>query len=227
MVVFLSFLVFRRSLVYLILARNDVRIQTMKNDANLHPFAGIDLLDGLSDSEVQHVFTCLQARRKRLEKGEILFSEGSTVDRFAIVLSGAVHVIRYTIDGRGKIEETVGAGGLVGAAQVCASEPFYLANAVAAQESELLVSVAKRGVKLQRKLYCLSQPTTSEKLMAFLRLAQSEAGTETFGIPYTRQELADYLNVARAALSTEIGKLVKAGVIETDHKAFRFPKRRT
>ena len=225
----------------------------MKNDANLHPFAGIDLLDGLSDSEVQHVFTCLQARRKRLEKGEILFSEGSTVDRFAIVLSGAVHVIRYTIDGRGKIEETVGAGGLVGAAQVCASEPFYLANAVAAEESEvlvmsgirflapcdktcsvhvqmmrrLLVSVAKRGVKLQRKLYCLSQPTTSEKLMAFLRLAQSEAGTETFGIPYTRQELADYLNVARAALSTEIGKLVKAGVIETDHKAFRFPKRRT
>ena len=224
----------------------------MKNDANLHPFAGIDLLDGLSDSEVQHVFTCLQARRKRLEKGEILFSEGSTVDRFAIVLSGAVHVIRYTIDGRGKIEETVRAGGLVGAAQVCASEPFYLANAVAAEESEvlvmsgirflapcdkacsvhvqmmrrLLVSVAKRGVKLQRKLYCLSQPTTSEKLMAFLRLAQSEAGTETFGIPYTRQELADYLNVARAALSTEIGKLVKAGVIETDHKAFRFPKRR-
>ena len=39
--------------------------------------------------------------------------------------------------------------------------------------------------------------------------------SEEFTIPYDRQSLADYLGVERSAMSAEIGKLKKEGVIDT------------
>lgn len=36
----------------------------------------------------------------------------------------------------------------------------------------------------------------------------------TFEIPFNRQQLADYLSVDRSALSTEIGKLQKDGIVK-------------
>lgn len=41
-----------------------------------------------------------------------------------------------------------------------------------------------------------------------------------FAIPYNRQELADYLEVDRSGLSTEIGKLCREGVLECKRNHF-------
>ena len=57
--------------------------------------------------------------------------------------------------------------------------------------------------------------------MAYLRHVSSEKGTESFTIPFDRQELADYLEVDRSGLSVEIGKLRAAGVIESDKCRFK------
>ena len=42
------------------------------------------------------------------------------------------------------------------------------------------------------------------KVVTILRMTQQTAGTESFEIPYTHEQLAAYLNVARPALSAEI-----------------------
>jgi CRP-like cAMP-binding protein len=52
--------------------------------------------------------------------------------------------------------------------------------------------------------------------MAFL-LDQAKAhGCSEFTIPYDRQALADYLGVERSAMSAEISKLKKSGVLDTN-----------
>ena len=39
-------------------------------------------------------------------------------------------------------------------------------------------------------------------------------------IPFNRQELADYLEVDRSALSNELSKMRREGLLEVDRKAF-------
>ena len=56
-----------------------------------------------------------------------------------------------------------------------------------------------------------------------LSCAKKEASPE-FSIPYDRQQLADYLCVERSALSAEIGKLQKEGIVESRRSWFRLKK---
>ena len=61
----------------------------------------------------------------------------------------------------------------------------------------------------------MSKKTTREKLLSYLLLQAKKQGSATFTIPYDRQGLADYLGVERSAMSAELGKLKKAGLLDT------------
>ena len=45
-----------------------------------------------------------------------------------------------------------------------------------------------------------------EKLLSYLSAEAQKHGTSEFDIPFSRQQLADYLSVERSAMSTELGK---------------------
>ena len=75
--------------------------------------------------------------------------------------------------------------------------------------------MAQKNLELSRKIRYMSQKTTKEKLMAYLSDQAKQQGSREFVIPHNRQSLADYLGVERSAMSAEIGKLKKAGRIDT------------
>ena len=45
-------------------------------------------------------------------------------------------------------------------------------------------------------------------------------GSNSFSIPFDRQELADYLEVDRSGMSVEISKLRKEGVLQCEKNQF-------
>ena len=49
----------------------------------------------------------------------------------------------------------------------------------------------------------------------------SGGGKAAFVIPFNRQQLADYLSVDRSAMTVELGKLKKEGLIDFDRNTFR------
>ena len=57
--------------------------------------------------------------------------------------------------------------------------------------------------------------------MAYLLEQAKRAGSPEFTIPFDRQALADYLGVERSAMSAELGKLRKDGVLECKGAWFR------
>ena len=57
--------------------------------------------------------------------------------------------------------------------------------------------------------------------MAYLLFQAKQQNSSSFTIPYDRQALADYLGVERSAMSAEISKLRKDGVIECSRSAFQ------
>ena len=56
--------------------------------------------------------------------------------------------------------------------------------------------------------------------MAYLHVQAKKAGSFSFEIPFDRQELADFLEVERSGLSSEIGKLKREGVILAEKNRF-------
>ena len=48
-----------------------------------------------------------------------------------------------------------------------------------------------------------------------------KAGSSTFDIPFNRQQLADYPNLDRSALSKELGKMRDEGLLEFYKNTFK------
>ena len=84
----------------------------------------------------------------------------------------------------------------------------------------VLHSVAQSNLKLNQKIEILSKRTTREKVMAYLMSEAKIHGSDSFSIPYDRQELADYLGVERSAMSAVIGKLRDDGYIQVNRRQF-------
>ena len=84
----------------------------------------------------------------------------------------------------------------------------------------LLKVVANRNLAFNRKLEILSKRTTREKLMTYLMHEAKRQGSSHFTIPFDRQALADYLGVDRSALSAEISKMKKDGILDSERSRF-------
>ena len=87
-------------------------------------------------------------------------------------------------------------------------------------EAENQGIIANKNRDLMRKVEVVSKRTIREKLMTYLAMCAKEKGSDSFEIPFDRQELADYLEVDRSGLSAEISKLRREGILKSEKKQF-------
>jgi CRP-like cAMP-binding protein len=78
----------------------------------------------------------------------------------------------------------------------------------------MLGIVSDKALLLNRKVEYLTLKSLREKIAAYLLEQSKKTGTTTFMLPFTRHELADYLNVARPSLSRELGRMKAEGLID-------------
>lgn len=78
----------------------------------------------------------------------------------------------------------------------------------------LLAISAQKNLNLSRRIFHTSSKTIRGRLLSYLSYQAMEREKEEFDIPYNRQQLADYLGVDRSAMSNELGKMQKDGLIE-------------
>ena len=84
-----------------------------------------------------------------------------------------------------------------------------------------LVSVlANRLLVFNDKITHVSKRSTREKLLSYLSSESVRQASLSFDIPFDRQQLADYLCVDRAAMSVELSKLQKEGILKTKRRHF-------
>ena len=213
---------------------------------------GVGLFTRIGRSDIESLLTCLGARATRLGKGAALVRTGDKADRFWVVLSGKLNVAQYDIQGRRTIVKCVESGSLVGAAQSLAGVPAFMFDVEAEEDAEILalrtsrilapcenacrfhakivrnlMSVfAAKTLDLNRKIDILSRRTTADKLLAYLHGVAAERRVAEFDIPFDRQGLADYLCVERSALSAEMSRLAKNGVLAFHKNHFALTGRR-
>ena len=203
------------------------------------------LFRGLRRAQIREMLPCLSARQARFRRGQFLLRAGDRASSAGIILSGEAEVLQEDFWGNRNLLAAVGPGELFAEAFACAHavspvsvqcttdgsvlylnvravfSPCEKACAQHKTLSQNLIRVlAEKNMQLNEKAGFLSQRTTREKLLAYLSAQARRAGSASFRIPFDRQQLADYLCIDRAAMSSEISKLQKEGVIKTNRNHF-------
>jgi len=80
--------------------------------------------------------------------------------------------------------------------------------------------IAQKNILMNEKMRLISCKTTKEKLLTYLHDYSEKTGKNKFSIPFSRNELADFLNADRSAMSRELGKLRDEGLIRFNRNEF-------
>lgn len=205
------------------------------------------LFSGISDDSLAKMLPCLNVTVKKVKKNCSVLNEGDVAKSLGIVLSGSVMIVRDDIFGNRSIIEIITAPNLFAEVFALSETDVLPVGVIAAEDCEVMLinrdriactcdnacvfhrkailnlmeNVAEKNLLLNRKNELLSKRSTREKIMTYLLWQAKIQGASAFFIPYTRQELADYLNVERSALSAEIGKLRNDGVLVSNRKYFK------
>ena len=205
------------------------------------------LFDGILDGELLKMLHCLGARVLSFQKHQIIFEEGDSAKYIGIVLSGAVQVFQVDYHGNRSIFSNLYASEIFAEAYACSAVENLPVSIEASEETyvmlieashvlytcqshcgfhqrliyNLMRDLAEKTLLFHERIDITSRRTTREKLLAYLTAYARREGRESFEIPFDRQELADYLEVERSGLSSEIGKLRREGVLESHRKHFR------
>lgn len=186
------------------------------------------------------MLACLRAEKKDFPKDAFLMRTGDTAESIGLVLSGSVLVIQEDVWGNRNILSKAGAGQTFAAAYACA--PGSIMNVSVAAETpvtamflnvkrvlnvcpsacahhsrmirNLLGELAEKNLRFSEKLSHMGQRTTRAKLMSYFSAEAQRLGKYEFDIPFSRQQLADFLAVERSGLSLELGKMRREGLID-------------
>lgn len=201
------------------------------------------LFNGMEPDDISGMLGCLEARQAGYDRGETIFNMGDTTTRLGVVLSGSVLIENNDIWGNRSILSRVGAGQIFGETYACLPDEPLLISAVAAEQTRvLLMNMAKlrqpcsnacachsklianlleisarKNLALSRRILHTSPKTIRGRLSSYFSELALQTGSRTVTVPFDRQQLADYLGVDRSALSSELSKMQRDGLL-TYHK---------
>ena len=205
------------------------------------------LFHGIIENDIPAMLKCLNAHTTGYAKDDYIKTCGDPANFIGIVLDGEIQILQDDYDGRRTITASFERGAMFAEAFSCAGIPELPVDIMASENStimflnssrifrscggdcgfhhvliqNLLQIVARKNMFLNQKLQYMSHKTTKEKVMVYLNDQAKANRSDTFVIPFNRQELADYLGVERSALSVEISKLQKQGYLETNRSYFK------
>jgi len=208
--------------------------------------AGTKLFEGSTSEEIKSMLECLGARERRFKEGARIYRMGDTIKTVGLVLEGCVRIESVDIWGNVSVLGTMEVGDAFGATYAAVPDEPLMVDVVAAKDSRVLFVklskvlttcpracphharisanmisiIARRNITLSRRIFHVAPKTIRGKVLAYLSDMAERTGSREFDIPFNRQRLAAYLGVDRSALSAELSRMQKAGLIETHRSHF-------
>ena len=91
--------------------------------------------------------------------------------------------------------------------------------------ANLLMISSHKNLHLSQRSFHTAPMSIRDRVLSYLNSVSIQSGQREFDIPFDRQQLADYLNVERTALSKELGKMQKDGYFTVKKNHFVLLKR--
>lgn len=205
------------------------------------------LFQGAREEDIPALLRCLEGERRQYAKGEYILRVGERVRRMGLVLRGCVYEENDDAWGSRTLLGLVGPGQVFAETYACLPDEPSRVNAVAAEDTEvlllnvrrllaaegelcrhsgvlvrnLLTMTAGKNLLLSRRVFYTSYKSIRGRVLAYLSDQAVLKGSASFRIPFDRQQLADFLGVDRSALSNELSKLRREGLLAVRKNEFR------
>ncbi len=208
------------------------------------------LFSGIKPEEIKDALCCLSAYEKSFKKGEIIYRTGQTVTDMGLVEEGGVNITVNLYWGSSIILGNIEKGEIFAETYAAVSGKEMLCDAVAAEDCRVLfINVGKllnvcksacgfhqkiihnllrisamKNLNLSARMLHTAPKTIRGRLISYFSQMAAETGSREFTIPFSRQELADYIGVDRSALSAELSKMQKDGILTYRKNEFKLNK---
>jgi CRP-like cAMP-binding protein len=199
----------------------------------------ISLFEGIRSEEIVQLLSCLGVHNRTFMKGETVINEGDLVESIGVILTGFIQIVRNDANGSRMILASFGAGSIFAESFVCAGIVRSPVCVSATEASDILFIpfkkmirscasscnfhnqlienmmklIARKNLLLNAKIEIAGKRTIREKVAAYLEQERQKNRSSEFDIPFSRNELADFLCVDRSALSREMGKMKGEGIL--------------
>lgn len=206
----------------------------------------ISLFSGLTDEELTRLPDCLPCAVRQYKKGATILAEGDRTQEAGVVLSGRVLIGQNDAWGNHTVIGTAGVGDIFAEAYACLPQERLTVCVTAAEDSRvlflrlsalltpeaaacplrgrllvnLLTLCAGKNLRLTRRIQHTSPKTIRGRLLSYLSECRTRAGADSFSLPFDRQQLADHLGVDRSALSKELSKMPREGLLQFRRNRF-------
>ena len=204
------------------------------------------LFQGLSEDEILSSLHCIGTETETREKKEYILRAGDKTDALGLLASGEALVIQEDLWGNRNVITRLVPGDFfaesfavipnaVLSVSVVATEPCRIikmditrlltvcSSACGCHNRlirNLITAFARKTLVFHDKITHMSKRKTRGTLLSYLSAESFRQNALSFDIPFDRQQLADFLCVERAAMSVELSKLQKEGMLKTDHSHF-------
>ncbi len=203
------------------------------------------LFTGIAESELESMLSCLEAQTADVKKDEILLLAGKQPEHIGIVLAGQLHIVKEDYDGNRTIVAVITTGEIFAEALCCAGVKESPVTVLADCDSTVMMLrfnrilhtcprscgfharlienmlgvIARKNLLLQSRLDIIAIRSVREKVLRYLNSFTHKPG-QYISIPFNREELANYLCVERSALSHELSRMKKDGLIDYHKNQF-------
>ena len=208
----------------------------------------LPLFRGMNRDQIQNVILLSGCFIRNYKKGNYIYFEKEPIECIGLILEGQVYMTKETVWEEQAILLRMGQGELFGENFACspnhtASVTFYapgpakvlfipyrrLLSCAGEKDAlpfieNLISMMTDKAQKLMEKSATLSQKTLRDKISYYLSTEAEKQGSLSFTIPYSREDLADYLCANRSALSRELTAMEKDGLIRVKGRKFELLK---
>ncbi len=204
------------------------------------------LFAGVGDEALLTMLSCLKASLQRYSRGDYVLRQGDYLRNLNLLIQGRLHIQREDYWGNLGLLQELRPGELFGEAYAVPDSGPLLNDVIATQDSVILsfdsqrvlstcpsacpyhtqliknlfYTISERNRSLVQKLGYLSQRSIRDKLLAYLSDQAQKQNSSTITLPFNRQQLADFIAVDRSALSNQLAKLRREGVLDYKKNEF-------
>lgn len=214
-------------------------------DQLVHVLKKTVLFSDLSEAIIENEILP-HGRLQDIIKGHYLIHFQEKCDFFGIVINGKINLLHIYGNGNYGIMDILEERDLFGVDLVCTKSrisPYYAVAALHTQVlsfsadlilkpgllredirtgilNRMLAYVADENMRKEYRLAILFQKGLRDRIMTFLIMQANKRHTNTFTVPFTRDEMASYLCVNRTCLSHELSLMEQEGIIKFSRNTF-------
>ena len=198
----------------------------------------LPLFFGMTEEEIAQQSEALRGQKSREEKGTVLIREGERTERCGILLDGVLQGQQIDEEGSLSVVSTLTHGMMFGEILIFSSRPspvtltaltdcrvlwlgpVDLNRADPKLTENLLRIIGNEYWALHQKIRYCSIVSLRKRIAAYLSDREKERG-KPFTVPFDRNGMAAYLNADRSALSRELSRMKREGLIDFHKNSFR------